>query len=102
MEPAKVCLRFVYFDWGNDLTIRELIQEQRRRMRSPNPAERLAASLLIPRALAKMLRELRDFDLGELLDHEVCSRMSIFAPELTISMEAADRLRRPTLSQDKD
>ena len=45
------------------MTIRELIEEQRRRMRSPNPAERLAAALLIPRALAKLLRELRDFDL---------------------------------------
>jgi hypothetical protein len=52
--------------------------------------------------LAKLLRELRDFDLGELLDDEVCSRLSILAPELTICMEAADRLRRPTLSQDND
>ena len=84
------------------MTIRELIEEQRRRMRSPNPAERLAAALLIPRALAKLLRELRNFDLGELLDDEVCSRLSILAPELTICMEAADRLRRPTLSQDND
>jgi hypothetical protein len=84
------------------LTIRELIEEQRRRMRSPNPAERLAAALLIPRALAKLLRELRDFDLGELLDDEVCSRLSILAPELTICMEAADRLRRPTLSQENE
>jgi len=84
------------------LTIHELIEEQRRRMRSPNPAERLAAALLISGALAKLLRELQDFDLGELLDDEVCSRLSIFAPELTICMEAADRLRRPTLSQDND
>ena len=102
MEPAKVCFRFVYFDWGKRLTIRELIEEQRLRMRSLNPAERLAAALLIPRASAKLLRELRDFDLGELLDDEVCSRLSILAPELTICMEAADRLRRPTLSQDND
>jgi hypothetical protein len=87
---------------GKRLTIRELIEEQRRRMRSPNPAERLAAALLIPRALAKLLRELRDFDLGELLDDEVCSRLSILAPELTICMEAADRLRRPTLFQEND
>jgi hypothetical protein len=82
--------------------MRELIEEQRSRMRSHNLAERLAAALLIPQALAKLLRELRDFDLGELLDNEVCSRLSILAPELTICMEAADRLRRPTLSQDND
>lgn len=81
------------------MTIRELIEEHRRRMRSPNPAERLAASLLIPRALAKLLRQLRDYDLGELLDDEVCSRLSILAPELTICMEVADRLRRPKQSE---
>lgn len=66
-------------------------------MRSPNPAERLAAALLIPHALAKRLRELRDFDLGQLLDDEVCSTLNLLAPETTICMEAANRLRRPFL-----
>lgn len=46
-------------------------------MRSPEPAERLAAALLIPRTLAKLLHELRDFDLGELLDDEARSGMSV-------------------------
>ena len=54
-------------------SIRELMEEQRRCMCSPNPAERLAAALLIPHALVKQLRELRNFDLGQLLDDEVCS-----------------------------
>jgi hypothetical protein len=75
------------------LTIRELIAEQRRRMRSTNPAERFAAALLIPGVLAQRLRELSDFNLGQLLDREVCSNLSLFAPELTVCMEAADRLR---------
>jgi hypothetical protein len=74
------------------LTIRELIAEQRRRMRSSKPAERLAAALLIPGVLAERLRELSDFNLGQLLDREVCSNLSLFAPELTVCMEAADRL----------
>src|SRR5271170_3392979 len=81
---------------GVRLTIRELIAEQRRRMRSSNPAERLAAALLIPGVLAQRLRELSDFNLGQLLDREVCSNLSLFAPELTVCMEAADRLRRPS------
>jgi len=81
------------------VTIRELMEEQRRCMRSPNPAERFAAALLIPHALVKRLRELRDFDLGQLLDDEVCSRLNLLAPEVTICMEAADRLRRPALSE---
>jgi hypothetical protein len=84
---------------GERVTIRELIDEQRRCMRSPNPAERLAAALLIPHALVRRLRELRDFDLGQLLDDEVCSRLNLLAPEVTICTEAADRLRRPALSK---
>jgi hypothetical protein len=84
---------------GKRLNILELMEEQRRCMRSPNPAEQLAAALLIPHALVKQLRELRDFDLGQLLDDEVCSRLNLLAPEVTICMEAADRLRRPALSE---
>src|SRR5271155_5748511 len=81
---------------GVRLTIRELIADQRRRMRSSNPAERLAAALLIPGVLAQRLHELSDFNLGRLLDQVVCSNFSLFAPELTVCMEAADRLRRPS------
>ena len=75
------------------------MEEQRRCMCSPNPAERLAAALLIPHTLVKQLRELRNFDLGQLLDDEVCSRLNLLAPEVTICMEAADRLRRSALSK---
>ena len=81
------------------MTIRELIDEQRRCMRSPNPVERFASALLIPGELLTQLRQLRDFDLGQILDDEVCSRLNILAPELTICTEAADRLRRPALSK---
>jgi hypothetical protein len=62
-------------------------------MRSSNPAERLAAALLIPGVLAQRLRELSDFNLGQLLDREVCSNLSLFAPEATICLAAVDRLR---------
>jgi hypothetical protein len=76
------------------LTIRELMEEQRKRVRSTNVTERFAAALLIPGAIADRLRELDDFDLGNVLEHEVCSHLSVLAPELTVCMEAAERLCR--------
>jgi len=63
-------------------------------MRSTNPLKRFSAALLIPHALAKKLRELENLELGQLLDDEVCSTLNLLAPEATICIEAADRLRR--------
>jgi hypothetical protein len=77
-------------EWG----IGELMAEQRARARSGNFAERFAAALVIPGVLAGRLRQLSDFRLGWLLEHEVCSNLSVLAPELTVCMEAADRLLR--------
>jgi len=70
------------------------MQEQRTRAHSINPAERLAAALLIPAELSRRLRLLTDFQIGRLLEHEVCRNMSLLAPELTVCMDAAERLRR--------
>jgi hypothetical protein len=80
------------------MTIRELMDEQRKRVRSGNPAERFAAALLIPAELSRRLRLLADFQVGRLLDDEVCPNMSLLAPEATVCAEAAHRLRRPMLS----
>jgi hypothetical protein len=77
-------------EWG----IRELMAEQRTQARSGNVAERFAAALVIPGVLAGRLRQLSDFRLGWLLEHEVCSNLSVLAPELTVCMEAAERLCR--------
>ena len=77
------------------MTIRELIQEQRRRVRSSNPAERLAAALLIPNLLRERLNELGDHELGQLLEDEVWSYLNLLDPESTICLVAADRLRNP-------
>jgi hypothetical protein len=76
------------------LTIPELMEEQRARVRSNVPAERFAAALLLSGVLAGRLRELGDLELGQVLDREVCSSLSVLAPELTVCMEAADRLCR--------
>jgi hypothetical protein len=77
------------------LTIREIIAEQRRRLCSANPAERLAAALLIPNLLRERLNELGDHRLGQLLEDEVWSYLNLLAPESTICLVAADRLRSP-------
>ena len=76
------------------MTIRETIAEQRRRSHSENPAERFAAGLLLSGVLRDRLRELTDFRLGQVLDREVCSNLSVLAPELTVCMAAAERLCR--------
>jgi len=76
------------------LTIRELMKAQRKRVRSCNPAERLAAALLIPAELSRRLRLLGNSEIAQLLDDEVCGNISIVAPEATVCVEAALRLRR--------
>ena len=75
------------------MKIRELMEEQRKRVRSRNPAERLAAALLIPAELSRRLRLLGNSEIAQLLDEEVCGNMSILAPEATVCVEAALRLR---------
>ena len=69
------------------------MEEQRKRVRSRNPAERLAAALLIPAELSRRLRLLGNSEIAQLLDEEVCGNMSILAPEATVCVEAALRLR---------
>jgi len=49
--------------------------------------------LLIPSVLAKRLRLLDDFQLARLLDDEVGTQLNLLAPESTICLAAADRLR---------
>src|ERR1700756_3886472 len=70
------------------------MQEQRERLKSSNLAERFAAALVVPGVLRERLRELSDFHLGQVLDREVCSNLSVLAPELTVCTEAAERLCR--------
>ena len=77
------------------MDIQEIIAEQRRRLCSPNPVERLAAALLIPNLLRERLKELDDDQLGQLLEDEVWSYLNLLAPESTICLVAADRLRSP-------
>jgi hypothetical protein len=76
------------------LTVRELIAEQRRRLRSGNPMERLAAALLIPSVLAKRLHQLHDRQIGQLLLDVVWPQLSPLHPASTVCLAAADRLRR--------
>ena len=70
------------------------MDEQRERVRCGNPAERFAAALIIPSELSRRLRLLSDSQIGRLLDEEVCEKMSILAPEVTVCIEATRRLKR--------
>jgi hypothetical protein len=79
---------------GLNVTIRELIEEQRRRMNSANASERLAAVLLIPGELTKRLDELDDQEIGQLLDDEVGAQLNLFGPESSVCEAAVTRLRR--------
>ena len=72
------------------------MEEQRKRVRSDNPAERLAAALLMPNLLRERLKELGDRELAQLLEDEVWSYLNLLAPESTICLVAADRLRNRT------
>jgi hypothetical protein len=72
------------------------MEEQRKRVRSCNSAERLAAALLIPAELSRRLRLLGNSEIAQLLEDEVCPNLSISAPEATVCIEAAIRLRRAT------
>jgi hypothetical protein len=76
------------------LTIPELMEEQRTLVGSSDLGERFEAALLIPGLLRERLRELDDCQLGQVLDCEVCSNLSVLVPELTVCMEAVERLCR--------
>jgi len=69
------------------------MEEQRKRVRSCDPAERFAGALLIPAELCGRLRILSNSEIAELLDEEVCPNLSILAPEAMVCFEAALRLR---------
>jgi hypothetical protein len=70
------------------------MEAQRRRMNFANPAERLAAALLIRGELTKRLDKLDDHEIGQLLDDEVAAKLNLFAPESTVCDAAVTRLRR--------
>jgi hypothetical protein len=75
------------------LNVRELIKKQRELVDSDNPMKRLAGALLIPAVLAERLAGLADRQVGQLLLDEVWPGLSLLAPESTICLHAADRLR---------
>ena len=75
------------------MTIREIIAEHRRRVRSSNAVERLAAAILMPNLLRERLRQLKDSQVGQLLDDEVGAHLNLLGPEATICDVAVDRLK---------
>jgi hypothetical protein len=65
-----------------------------RTVRSEHGAGAFVAALLIPAELSRRLRLLSNLEIGQLLEDEVWSNLNLLAPESTICLVAADRLRR--------
>lgn len=81
-------------DPNRAVTIRELIECQRRLARSGNIFEQVVDTLYQARVLGKRLAELTDRQIGQLLFDVVGDRLTISGPETTICQQATLRLFR--------
>lgn len=86
-------------DPNQDVTIRELIECQRRLARSRNIFEQVVHTLYRARGLGKRLAELTDRQIGQLLFDVVGDRLTISGPETTICQQATLRLFRSSAGQ---
>jgi hypothetical protein len=89
----------MHADSNRDVTIRELIERQRRLARSEDIFERVVDTLCQARALGRRLAELTDRQIGQLLIDVVGDRLTISGPEITICQQAALRLIRSLVGQ---
>ena len=81
-------------DSNQDVTIRELIERQRRLARSRDIFEKVVVTLYRASVLGKRLAELTDREIGQLLVDVVGDRLTISGPETTICQQATLRLFR--------
>jgi len=81
-------------DSNRDMTIRELIERQRRFARSGDIFEQVVDTLYQAGVLGKRLAELTDRQIGQLLFDVVGDRLTISGPETTICQQAMLRLFR--------
>ncbi|MFZ0885560.1 MAG: hypothetical protein WAN14_19310 [Candidatus Acidiferrales bacterium] len=81
------------------MTIRELIERQRRFARSGDILERVVGTLYQASVLGKRLAELSDRQVGQLLTDIVGDRLTVSGPETTICQQATLRLFRSPAGQ---
>jgi hypothetical protein len=79
-----------------EISVEDLIVEQRRLSASKNPFARVVGTLCLAGLLKRRLVALTDAAVGQLMFNHVCNEMNVFGPELTICEVATERLLRPT------
>ncbi len=82
---------------SQNVTIRELVDLQRRLARTRDTIEQVIGTLWIGGVLGKRLRELTDRQVGQLLSDVVAAELGISEPETTICQLATLRLFGPRL-----
>ena len=83
-------------DSGQEISVEDLIVEQRRLSASKNPFDRVVGTLCLAGLLKRRLAALTDAAVGQLMFNHVCNEMNVFSPELTICEVATERLLHPT------
>jgi hypothetical protein len=79
-----------------DISVKGLIEAQRRLSASKKPFERVVGTLCLAGLLKQRLAALTDVAVGQLMFDYVCGEMNVFGPELTICQEATERLLHPS------
>ena len=83
-------------DSGQEISVEDLIVEQRRLSASKNPFDRVVGTLCLAGLLRQKLAALTDAAVGQLMFNHVCNEMNVFSPELTICEVATERFLHPT------
>ena len=73
-------------------SIETLIEEQQRLASSKNPFERVVGALCLAVVLKKELGALSDQEVGQLMFDHVWNELNLLSPEMTICVEATERL----------
>jgi hypothetical protein len=84
-----------YYSGEEEISVKGLIEEQRKLSASKNPFERVVGSLCVAGALKERLATFSDGMIGRLMFTYVLDDMNVFSPELTICQEATERLLHP-------
>lgn len=86
-------------DSHQDVTIRELIEFQRRFARSRDIFQQVVGTLFVAGVLQKRLLGLTDRQIGQLLFDVVDGQLAISEPEVTICQQATLRLFRSSVGR---
>jgi broad specificity polyphosphatase/5'/3'-nucleotidase SurE len=81
-----------YYSGEEEISVEDLIEEQRSLARSPNLIERVVGSLCIGAILKKQLMGLPSSAISQLMTDHISCRLNLLAPESVIAEIASKRL----------